>query len=47
MKAKKSGTNYSVTGTVNMLWHDPYDWHEGQNFYIPRAGERQDNDAIF
>ena len=47
MKAKKSETNYSMTGTVNMLWHDPYDGHEGQSFYIPRSGERQDHNAIF
>lgn len=38
---------FDVEGLMDVRWHDPYDWHEGQSFYIPGSGERQDNNAIF
>jgi RHS repeat-associated protein len=37
----------SISGTVRMKWNDPYDWHDGLDFWIPGSGFIDDKDALF
>lgn len=43
----KENGRTKVKGTMNLVWWDPYDWHNGLTAFVPGFGNVKDSDANF
>lgn len=47
IKLTRKGDEIIVSGDIQQLWKDTYDWNAGASAYIPGFGDISDEDGIY